>query len=75
MRLMERIGRMFGFGARREPDMTDHAIASMRAVGVKADALNESLKPYLKANDPFASFVGDMYNLGQVDRIHRGSRK
>lgn len=66
---------MFGYGREPMPDITDQAIASMRAVGERADELNETLKPYLAANDPFAAFVGDMYNLGQVERIHQGPRK
>lgn len=75
MRWMERIRGMFGYGREPRPDITDQAIASMRAVGVKADELNETLKPYLAADDPFATFVGDMYNLGQVQRIHLGPKK
>ena len=75
MRLMERIVLMFRSGASQEPDITERAIASMRAVGDRADELNERLKPYLAADDPFASFVADMYNLGQVGRIYEGPLK
>lgn len=72
---MRSLKRMFGFGAERAPDMTDQAIASLKSIGEKADQLNATLEPYLKAHDPFAAFVGAMYNARQVERIYMGPPK
>lgn len=38
-------------------------------VGQKADAIQESLKVYHRAQDPFAAMLADLYNRDQLTRV------
>lgn len=66
---------MFGHCHKDSPDVTDQALDAVRDVRAKTAELDKMLKPYLRHHDPFAAMVGDMYNLGQVSRIYRGTEK
>lgn len=38
-----------------------------------ADAITSGAQKYIRARDPFAALMADMYNREQVNRIYRGN--
>ncbi len=46
-----------------------------RRIGERADQLNNHLKGYQRARDPFAAMMADLYNREQIDRIHKGPNR
>jgi hypothetical protein len=59
-----------------KPRSTEAAMArdlSLR-IGQRADELNEHLKTYQRARDPFAALMADLYNRDQLDKLHRSIR-
>ncbi len=50
-------------------DVVDEAIARSRAVGVSAETLDKTLKPYLEHRFPFNAMAADLYNQGQQNRL------
>lgn len=73
MRLFRRAIDMLGFGPGKRT-IVDDAIDRSRAVGAKADDINESLSVYLTRPDPFKAFAVDVFERDQESRIHRGTR-
>lgn len=75
MTLLSHVMRRLGFPDTRQPDVTDQARSAVDQIKETTAELDERLKPYLRACDPFAAMVGDMYNLGQVSRIYKGDQQ
>jgi hypothetical protein len=61
----------------RDPEAVETRIVARelsQRIGQRADELNNHLKTYQRARDPFAALMADLYNRDQLEKIYRGPR-
>lgn len=62
--------KVFGFNRQVGPEVQQAREVAAR-ISDRADELQENLKVYQRAKDPFAAMMADLYNRDQLSRIHR----
>lgn len=67
------IMKFFGFNRQVGPEIQQSRELSTR-ISARADELQENLKQYQRARDPFAALMADLYNREQLSRIHEGRK-
>lgn len=70
MGLMNAI-RRYLFSREPEPEIEEARRLACR-IGEHADAIKNGADKYVRAKDPFAALMADMYNRDQVSRIWMG---
>lgn len=54
------------------PPEVSQAREIMHRISKHVEVLNEHLKTYQKAKDPFTALMADLYTRDQLSRVHRG---
>jgi hypothetical protein len=62
------------FGKKTEPCDAARARELSESISRKADRINEHLRNYQRARDPFAAMMADLYNRDQLSRLHKGDQ-